>query len=97
MNKYTFNRENWTGEQATIEVRADGSFEFQGDLVELVARPNSTEVLAMFDVFCAGQKVASVSKFADCKYWTACSPFSVDLTRTDKVRQVAVAKLLSNI
>jgi len=97
MTKYTFYKSNWSGESVTIHVRKDGSFDFQGERVTLVERPNSTPTLRMFGVFTDGRIVAGVIRFDGDKEWTCSSEFSGDLSRSDAVMQIAVAKLLSNI
>lgn len=96
MTTYTFNKSNWSGRQATIRVRKDGSFLFDDQNITLVERLSTVAGLHLSDVLADGRKVATVARWDNEKFWTATSEFS-DLSRADEVAQVAAAKLLSNI
>ena len=93
-----FNKQNWTGENAAIRVRKDGSFQFQSEQVELRPHPETTANMPMCEVWTSDNKnhrLGVVVKVGACE-WLASSDYG-SLTRSDSCPQVAVAKLMSNI
>lgn len=102
--KKAFNKENWTGEVAEIEINeAEKSFIWNGEKVTLELFEDMTDEELMFGwttyrAFIESQPeshICSVCKLSDETKWRAfCN--GVDYSRSDENMYVAVAKVLAN-
>lgn len=102
--KKTFNKDNWTGEVAEIEINeAENSFIWNGEKVTLKLHENvyieddefGWTTYRAFIESDPNEHICSVCKLSDETKWTAFSN-GIDYSRSDENMFVAVAKVLSN-
>ena len=101
--KHTFNKDNWSGEKATINFKKDGSFRLYDEDFFIVKRLQSEAMGETAEVFAAsdkGQKypVASAFRGSNEMEWVADDgDFSSGLERQHAIVEVALAQVLFNI
>ena len=101
--KHTFNKDNWSGEKATINFKKDGSFRLYDEDFFIVKRLQSEAMGETAEVFAAsdkGQKlpVAHAFRGANETEWVAGhDEFDSGLERQHAIVEVALAQVLFNI
>lgn len=92
----TFNKDNWTGETATINVNVEEkSFNYYDYRVQL-EQVDTGDDDEYYRILVDGDKVGSVMKLSYEDTYLAMDSIS-ELTREDKDPFVAAAKMLSNV
>ena len=93
MKKITINKENWTGEEITVSIKADGSFEVYGYDFRLVFGELMLD--ETFRVYCDDDESPICSGFKSIDgNWIA---YAGDYARTNAHPFAAAIQLLCNI